>query len=177
MEQGVNRSAPSLVNFFSRGTSDRSVHRDALSAAALRFEATPLPPRVFVGPAELPLCAALIRGGSISCHPPPTEPLNGPLMPANIHALLVPQAGGTSGHGIGHFSNEVTVTFATQLSFCHFAPNRYKIHSGHKYFRLLMQAVGTQVGLTANEQSAWRSVNYYWNAICTIASHKLSRFK
>ena len=26
-----------------------------------------------VGPAELPLCAALIRGGSISCHPPPTE--------------------------------------------------------------------------------------------------------
>ena len=64
--------APSLVNFFSRGTSDRSVHRDALSAAALRLEATPLPPRVFVDPAELPLCAALIRGGSISRHPPPT---------------------------------------------------------------------------------------------------------
>ena len=49
------------------------MHRDALSATALPFEATPLPPRVFVGPAELPLCAALIRGGSISRHPPPTE--------------------------------------------------------------------------------------------------------
>src|SRR5882672_945434 len=69
----ATNSAPSLVNFFSRGTSDRSVHRDALSAAALCFEATPLPPRVFVDPAELPLCAALIRGGSISRHPPPTE--------------------------------------------------------------------------------------------------------
>src|SRR5258707_11479513 len=30
----ATNSAPSLVNFFSRGTSDRSVHRDALSAAA-----------------------------------------------------------------------------------------------------------------------------------------------
>lgn len=49
------------------------MHRGALSTAALPFEATPLPPRVFVGPAELPLCAALIRGGSISRHPPPTE--------------------------------------------------------------------------------------------------------
>ena len=49
------------------------MHRDALSAAALRFEATPLPPRVFVGPSELPLCAALMVGGSISHHPPPTE--------------------------------------------------------------------------------------------------------
>ena len=29
---------------FSRGTNNRSVHRDALSAAALRFEATPPPP-------------------------------------------------------------------------------------------------------------------------------------
>ena len=48
------------------------MHRDALSAAALLFEATPPPPRVFVAPAEIPLCTALIRGGSISRHPPPT---------------------------------------------------------------------------------------------------------
>jgi hypothetical protein len=27
----------------------------------------------YVDPAEFPLCAALIRGGSISRHPPPTD--------------------------------------------------------------------------------------------------------
>ena len=35
------------------------------------------------------------------------------------------QAGGTCDHGIGRLSNEVTATFATQLYFCRFAPNRY----------------------------------------------------
>src|SRR5216684_5683874 len=93
----ATNSAPSLVNFFSRGTSDRSVHRDALSAAALCFEAAPLPPRIFVGPAELPLCAALIRGGSISRHPPPTEAFSERLSPLPKFWL---RTGGTSSHGM-----------------------------------------------------------------------------
>ncbi|SRR5258708_2343482 len=50
----------------SRGTIDRSVHRDALSAATFYFEAAPPSRQVFVDPAELPLCAALMVGGSIS---------------------------------------------------------------------------------------------------------------
>jgi hypothetical protein len=33
--------------------------------------------RGYIGPAELPLCAALFRGGSISRLPPPTEIQNG----------------------------------------------------------------------------------------------------
>jgi len=40
--------------------------------AAFCIETTPLPRQVFTGPAELPLCTALIRGGSISRIPPPT---------------------------------------------------------------------------------------------------------
>jgi len=43
-----------------RGTLDRSVHGDALSSAAWYLEATPPPLKVFVDPAELPLCTALI---------------------------------------------------------------------------------------------------------------------
>jgi hypothetical protein len=56
----------------SRGTIDRSVHRDALSEAAWSFEAAPPPLQDLRSPAELPLCAALMVGGSISRLPPPT---------------------------------------------------------------------------------------------------------
>jgi hypothetical protein len=38
--------------------------------------------------------------------------------------------------------------------------------------------LGAQVGLAANDQeSAWKSLNYCRNAVCTIAGHKLSWFK
>jgi hypothetical protein len=116
----------------------------------------------YVGPAEFPLCAALIRGGSISRHPPPTGlsfcrcapnrqraiiflrddsalvacgSARTPASPLwflfNVAALQTASelhlwrrnssacsrsimAGGTSSHGIGRLSNEVTATFATQ---------------------------------------------------------------
>ena len=45
----------------SRGTIIESVHRGALSAAAFCFETAPLPRQVFTGPAELPLCTALVH--------------------------------------------------------------------------------------------------------------------
>jgi hypothetical protein len=116
----------------------------------------------YVDPAEFPLCAALIRGGSISRHPPPTDlsfcrcapnrqraiiflrddsalvacgSARTPASPLwflfNVAALQTASelhlwrrnssacsrsimAGGTSSHGIGRLSNEVTATFATQ---------------------------------------------------------------
>jgi hypothetical protein len=162
MRLGTLAGLAANLRKLSRGTIDRSVHRDALSAAALPFEATPLPPRVFVGPAELPLCAALMVGGSISRHPPPTDlsfcrcapnrqraiiflrddsalvacgSARTPASPLwflfNVAALQTASelhlwrrnssacsrsimAGGTSSHGIGRLSNEVTATFATQ---------------------------------------------------------------
>jgi hypothetical protein len=43
----------------SRGTCNRSVHRDALSAAAFRFEATPPPPGLRWSGRASWLCAAL----------------------------------------------------------------------------------------------------------------------
>lgn len=71
-------------------------------ARVLGREATPLPRQVFAGPAELPLCTALI-----------VEEVS----PAFRHRLKIfysQLTGGTNDHGVLSIQVEVTVIFATR---------------------------------------------------------------
>jgi len=62
-------------------------------------------------------------------------------------------AGGTSGHGIGRLSNEVTVVFATRRYFYRFAPNRYATISTTSPFCAWSNRLGAQVGLAATQNA------------------------
>jgi len=85
-------------------------------------------------------------------------------------------AGGTGSHGIGRLSNEVTATFATQHYLCGSKPQRNYLDST-SFLRLKQAARRASRPRDTNEQSAWKSLNYCWNAVCTIAGSKLSKFK
>lgn len=102
-------------SILSRGTSDRSAYRDALSFAAFCIEATPPLRKDLRSPAELQLCTRVV-GGSISHHPPPTEiywPGNQRLrLVASNHLRLLSQP----------FSpNEVSALFTTDRFFIYAA--------------------------------------------------------
>src|ERR1041385_8085275 len=72
-EQGVNRSRSVPGELSSVGEPSIGACIGASFCSCLLVRGYASAAAGYVSPAELPLCAALIRGGSISRHPPPTE--------------------------------------------------------------------------------------------------------